>query len=326
MAERLAGIGHFIRDIENDTIFWSPQIFSIFGLDQNQPPPRMKRFVSMIHPDDRQRLMNEIQYILSTGEGRIFEYRINRPDGAQRDIRSTIEAIEAPNGKNTRIRGILQDITKERIFKQRIAHVHRAEREAIYRDLHDSVCQELAGIGFLADSIQYAVRFNSRTVLKDVEKIISCTKKAINLASDIARNLSPLDEGDPAALNMALKALTSYIEDIYGVRCSIVSRKQVMINDHIVATHLFHIAREAVINAARHSQASRIRILLSRRKNKIILRVTDDGKGIKIQKKEIAGGLAIMRSRAAIIGAVLDIFISDKAGTVVECSLREKHE
>jgi signal transduction histidine kinase len=84
------------------------------------------------------------------------------------------------------------------------------------------------------------------------------------------------------------------------------------------ASHLYRIAQEALTNAARHGRASKIDILLMVTKNTFLLRITDDGSGIGNPSKPVAGmGLKIMRYRAGMIGAKIEIGPNKPHGTVV---------
>jgi len=319
MAEHLARLGHFVRDFEADTAYWSPEIYRIFGLDPREQAPSKDRFLAMLHPDDRENLVAKIHRVRSLGMEYVTEYRILRPDGQVRTIRVVIQPMPDTKGRSAKIGGILQDITREALFKQQFALMNHVEREAVFRDLHDTVCQELTGIGFLADSTRESLRQTPESALRDVEKIITSVQRAIVQARSIARNLKPLSD-QPHALRVALEELAAYVESIYGVRCRFTSHKSVPITNGQVSTQLLLIAREAGINAARHAQARQIRITLSQNGEKVILRIADDGRGLpNLAKQKESGGLAVMQARAQIIGAGLSIGPGAKNGTVVEC-------
>jgi len=74
-------------------------------------------------------------------------------------------------------------------------------------------------------------------------------------------------------------------------------------------THLFRIAQEALTNVARHSQATRVEIGLRQVDGKVILRISDNGKGIDSGEKSTRRGIGMtgMRARARSAGGELDI-------------------
>ena len=95
-----------------------------------------------------------------------------------------------------------------------------------------------------------------------------------------------------------------------------------LIRDETLATHLYHIAQEAVTNAVRHGSPRHIFLVLKSEKGRLLLSVSDDGLGISGKKpKKGAMGLRIMQYRARAIGATLEIGPGKKRGTVVTCRL-----
>jgi len=89
-----------------------------------------------------------------------------------------------------------------------------------------------------------------------------------------------------------------------------------------IVTEFYRIAQEAVNNAARHAQATRIKIDLSFESG-IRLTVSDDGRGIRDQGSD-GMGLRIMRYRADLVGAQLTVAEDGNRGTMVICELMEQ--
>ena len=88
------------------------------------------------------------------------------------------------------------------------------------------------------------------------------------------------------------------------------------------ATQLYYIAREAAHNAAKHAHAGAIIIRLKADERAVRLIIEDDGTGISADGHKTAGmGLSIMRHRARVIGADLDVTSNEKRGTTVSCTL-----
>jgi signal transduction histidine kinase len=112
------------------------------------------------------------------------------------------------------------------------------------------------------------------------------------------------------------------------VTCAFDYPKPFLVEDNLVATHLYLMAQEAVRNAVKHARCRSIRISVES-DHDLVLRVQDDGIGIADQAAEGHGGLGlrIMRNRAAIIRATLTIEPAKPTGTVITCVLaRTKHE
>src|SRR5262249_55428761 len=89
---------------------------------------------------------------------------------------------------------------------------------------------------------------------------------------------------------------------------------------------LIRICQEAVLNAIRHANASRVRIELLYEDESIVLRVVDDGRGFdpaNAAPLEAAGhyGLVSMRERAAQVGGIFTLTTSQRAGTSIEARI-----
>jgi two-component system CheB/CheR fusion protein len=90
--------------------------------------------------------------------------------------------------------------------------------------------------------------------------------------------------------------------------------------DNAIALHLYYIAQEAVANAAKHGQAKHVQITLQPYKDRYALAVQDDGAGFSLNGHPQTGmGLRIMRYRARVIGATLEVNSAPGEGTTVRC-------
>ena len=117
------------------------------------------------------------------------------------------------------------------------------------------------------------------------------------------------------------QTLARQISEEYDLSCDLQCPESVVIEDHYTVDQLFHIAQEAVLNAANHSGADRIGIFLEWQGHTISLRVVDNGSGIKKARAGRQGlGMHIMPYRAATIGASLCFSDAAGGGTVVACT------
>ena len=113
--------------------------------------------------------------------------------------------------------------------------------------------------------------------------------------------------------------------EIWKTPCRLEIKQPFHIDDDAVASHLYRIAREAVINANKHAQAREIVVRLARSQKGTVLTVTDNGVGLPSTLNSARGlGFHIMKYRARAIGGRLEIERPKKGGTRVACYLPNK--
>lgn len=219
---------------------------------------------------------------------------------------------------------IIEDITDRKHLEREIMEIGDRERQRIGQDLHDDLCSHLIGIQVLSEVLNRKLHEKSLDEAAYGGKITALIGEAIEKARRLARGLCPVHLV-AYGLESSLRELCTSVSEVFNVSCALKCREEtVLIHDNTVATHLFYIAQEAVQNAIKHGQATRIVVVLSSDGGIIALRVTDNGSGIRREGVVPRGmGLRIMAHRAKMIGASLEVKPSLGGGTLVECCVRE---
>lgn len=112
-AQQLANMGDYDWHIASDTNTWSDQLFRIYGHEPQSFEPTYEKFISLIHPGDRDRISALHQDAYATGEPYQMIERIVRPDGEVRFLSSNGEVIMDGSSKPIRMRGTCIDITDQ---------------------------------------------------------------------------------------------------------------------------------------------------------------------------------------------------------------------
>ncbi|PSJ43446.1 PAS domain S-box protein [Allosphingosinicella deserti] len=100
---------------ERRVLYRSPAYERIFGVAGSEAPLDLDEWMDVIHPDDRQQVEHSFESLIA-GEVVQFEYRIVRPsDGAIHLLRETSFPILDEHGAPTRIGGITEDLTGEKV-------------------------------------------------------------------------------------------------------------------------------------------------------------------------------------------------------------------
>jgi len=223
-----------------------------------------------------------------------------------------------------KVLGIVRDITRRKRLEREILEISGREQRRIGQDLHDSLCQHLAGIGFMGKVLERKVSTSQPVEPVDVSEIVELIDQAITLTRGFARGLNPVRlEAD--GLMLALTELASNVEKLFGITCGLEYKDPVLIGDNAVATHLYRIAQEALNNAIKHGKADKVTIAMKQEGEACLLTVEDDGLGIGNTLSHGKGmGLNIMQYRASMIGAVLDIRNRESGGTVISCAFANR--
>jgi signal transduction histidine kinase len=201
-----------------------------------------------------------------------------------------------------------------------------AERARVSREIHDTLLQSLAAIGVELETIATELdesQSPARDGLRRLRRQVGhCLREARESILEL-RNTSMR----PRALVDALRDLAEHTTRSKGVltEFSMTGRPQSSSAD--AEMQLLRIAQESVNNAVRHGRATQVRIVLSFDDDRILLRISDDGRGFVPDEHEAATntghhlGLLTMRERAARVRGRLDIISSPGRGTTIETSV-----
>ena len=281
-------------------------------------------------PKTDRALLKRLRRQLEAGEpfeGETINYR---KDGSEYVLNWSIEPIRDREGTITHWVATQNDVTAQRALEQEVLEASAREQERIARDLHDGLGQILTGVAFLAANVEHRLRAEGSAHADEVAQIKAHMEDAIDQARQIAHGLHPVNT-EPDGLIKSLASLADTVEATYGVSCSFVYNRLVLIENHTTAAHLYRIAQEATSNAVRHGAASEVVITLydlaqetgdAISPTPFMLSILDDGTGISDEALQRSGGMGLhtMRNRAQRIGGTLEVGRRDEGGTYVRCA------
>ncbi|MCD6197191.1 MAG: diguanylate cyclase, partial [Deltaproteobacteria bacterium] len=119
-AQRVAHLGNWERDIFSNKLYWSDEIYHIFGLEPQTFGATYEAFLRSVHPDDRTYVTNAVDRALYEDKLYSIDYRIILPDGTERAVHEQGQAVFDETGKAIGTHGIVQDITKRKIDEAKI--------------------------------------------------------------------------------------------------------------------------------------------------------------------------------------------------------------
>src|SRR5687767_2809249 len=184
---------------------------------------------------------------------------------------------------------------------RRILAAQEAERVGIARDLHDEVGQVLTGVLLHLDSIADQAPAH-RHEIDDAKQSV---RRALNEVRRISSELRP-EMLEQLGLVSALTELTTTFGRVTGIPIERRFDQPLPDLEPDAELAVYRIAQESLTNVARHSNATRVTVVLEQGFDSVVLRVVDDGRGF-LGEPEEHGGLRSMRERALLIGAALAI-------------------
>ena len=217
------------------------------------------------------------------------------------------------------------DLRREIVERERLEHelleVGERERRRIGYDLHDGLGQHLTGISLAVQVLRKKLQKQGLAEADEAGKAVALIEEGIALSHKLAKGLQPV-EMHAGGLMQALQDFAVTTSDMFKVACRFKCDAPILVSDVATADHLYRIAQEATSNAVKHGHATTIVITLETAEEGTLLKIADNGIGIVHPEVVDRGmGLKIMRQRAKLIGAVVDIVSLPRKGTIIMCLL-----
>ena len=146
-AQRIAGLGHWEFDVATGALFWSAEVYRIFGVDPAAFSPTYDAFLDRVHPDDRERVERAVDAALAGDASYGVRHRIRAADGEVRTVHERGEVVHE-DGESTLMRGTVLDVTDQARAEARLSD-HRRTIEALHAAAADLV--RCAGVDAVFD-------------------------------------------------------------------------------------------------------------------------------------------------------------------------------
>jgi len=206
---------------------------------------------------------------------------------------------------------------------RRVITLQEQERRSLAAELHDDVGQRLSALSMNLAMLEKAVRGGSGDpfpVLADSRELLETTGRYVRRA---IAGLRPA-ELDSHGLIPALRSGAQALQARSGMACAVSGSEQRL--GAALETALFRVAQEALMNAAKHSSARHVDVVLRTRPGGGALLVADDGRGFRMADLGSGvrshWGLLLMRERIEAVGGRLRIVSAPGRGTRVVAAWR----
>ncbi|MEJ7863297.1 MAG: sensor histidine kinase, partial [Pyrinomonadaceae bacterium] len=219
-------------------------------------------------------------------------------------------------------------LEKERLaqadFSRRLINAHETERRRVAAELHDSIGQSLA-------MIKNSAVFGGQTVSNVAEakehlaEISGASAQAISEVREIAYNLRPFML-DRLGLTKAISSLLNKIADNSALK--IVSEIENIdgLFESEAEISVYRIIQECLNNIMKHSEASEVKVKITKSARGVLIKISDDGKGFDVKtnnatKRRDGFGLIGMNERVRLLGGTFEIDSAIGEGTTTEVEI-----
>ncbi len=230
-----------------------------------------------------------------------------------------------------------------RLAEQSSQLVAAAERGRIAREIHDGIAQLTYMLSLQAETCQTQAERIAEASEEDSEliaplaerlgKLVKISKQALWETRNYMFSMKPLMSGNTTLVQMIGNQIREFeaISDlpvqlvVEGDAEQMNAHQRDTRRDAQVGTALFRIVQEALTNAYKHADATKIDVLLNYKQESIEVQVCDNGRGLQANEEEqriySGHGTAGMRERAAELGGSFDLFNSETGGVIVRACI-----
>jgi len=200
--------------------------------------------------------------------------------------------------------------------------IQEEERKRIARELHDETGQILMTVKLSLEMLARDKIGLETLAQKDLRDTIKLVKRAMRDLHRISSRLRPevLDElGLISSIeyeidSMAKRSEIKFEFETKGLKDRLEPQKEIV---------LYRVVQEALTNVLKHSGATRVKISLTRKADRVLLRINDNGKGFEIAGLSKSRGLGVlgMRERVDLVGGKFKIISAPGEGTLLEAEI-----
>lgn len=228
-------------------------------------------------------------------------------------------SIQLEKAVAKRTKELIAENNKRIEVEAEVLKISEMERQRFSTDLHDDICQRLAGLAMLCRCYSSSEKPISKEQMVELTELITDT---LQTTRQYAHNSFPVDL-DSLGMKDSLSNLCNTFQSQSKCKClykwNLPEKKQFT---RPQAINIFRIVQEALQNIMKHAEATKVKVSIENEKLLIVVRISDDGKGIQNTKVSKPGlGLKSMSYRADQIDANFIVKPNSPKGTTIELTL-----
>jgi PAS domain S-box-containing protein len=320
LAQWAAHIGTFDVNLQTGVDIWQPETEALYGLPSGAFGGTLTAFEALIHPADRERIIELTQEMMRTGQPTEAEWRVIWPSGSVHWIAGRGQVLMDESGEPSRMLGVNIDVTERKQMEEALSNMSRKllesqeqERARIGRELHDDINQRLAMLNVELERL----RDNPSEIQERVQEL---RRRVAELSDDVQSLSHDLHSSKLEYLGVVagMKSWCKEFGERHGMQIDCRHDVRSTLPPEL-GLCLFRVLQEAAHNAVKHSGVKRIEVLLREDSGEIHLVVSDSGRGFDVEGALQGNGLGLisMRERIRLVNGSIDIQSKPMGGTTV---------
>jgi signal transduction histidine kinase len=304
--------------------FWCANVHPLRGHLQAPVPEELAEFhaggsdwFKGIYPADAETVREAAARVAQGMESPPLEYRMVVENGGIVWVRQWFLEGSGSEEDRGEVSGFVQVLDERKRLEADCLRVCEREKAAIGQELHDDVCQLLAGVACLLEVIAQKAKTAMPELMPTFKDLSAQLNAGMDRTRSLAHSLVPM-RLVTMGLPGALRELASQAERNFNIKVHVSLPRTLPAQKPEQILHLYRIVQEAISNAFKHGKATVVRVELVRDRNKMSLTVRDNGSGIPEEASRKQGiGLHIMRYRAGALGGQVQISPEAGQGSIV---------
>ena len=311
-AQKISQTGSCEWDVQSGETIFSDELYNILGIEKGMELTHITALTDRIHPDDLKRAEELTVEAIKTLLPLLFQFRVITPKGELKYIDARGCPLVIKENKVISVLITLHDITEAVNFDKKlftaVVQSEEKERARMAGELHDGVCQYLAGSKLMLTTIENTLKSESENL--DIEAITGMVQyskttliDALNLTQQISHNLLPVAFHKKGVIQ-SVKEMTVLLNSVDSIHYKVTTQGNDSELDPHISINIFRIVQEFIRNSQKYSEASQLDISIVINKKEIELEINDNGIGFDLNSVENKKGVGLlsMRKRIQSIG------------------------
>ncbi len=309
-----APVGYFTLDEKGVILEANLTGASLLGVERGL---LLKRpFILFVSPEDWDLFRDCQRKVFQTPGKQSCELRLNRKDGNPLWVGLEGEIRESPDGKSTRLRLVLLDITDRRRSEEALS-LQEKERKLISNEIHEGLFADLELSKYTLELKIALLKQAGNPLSADLQNLLNTVLSTMKKARRIMQRLHP-PFFDKLELIPAMNTLSREVEKFYPpvrIECKLGAKEDEIPNR--IKVIVFRVAQEALANSIRHGKGNLAKISLTKSSDRIEFMAQDNGQGFNLKDANTGAGLESMREWVELSGGTFKIESAIGQGTTI---------